>query len=1162
MRITNIDELKQVVNVVDVVGRFVELKQKGSRWSGLCPFHNEKTPSFTVTPSIGIFKCFGCGKTGDSISFVMQHEHKDFVSAVETVADIAKFKLDYSKKDEFSKEQLSELEELRAINTKACGVYRINLLALKDAEGDNAWKYALSRLNEESIIQWQIGYAPDEWKFLTNPLIESGKFKQAEQLGLVKTRNDNNYDVFRNRLMFPIQDTNGFIIGFGGRDLSGSEKAAKYLNSTDSKLYNKSSVLYGLHIAGKSIRDKKHAILTEGYMDVISMHESGATNTIGSCGTSLTEGQCTLLKKYTSHVIIMRDGDDAGKKATLRDIDLFLKYGFKVELVELKNGQDPDQLAASMRDEGKISDFIRNNKTDAITWKADLLFSKAGDDIHEKSEAMALVVDMLSVITDDVKREEYIKILSKRHGIKPKTFESQLKKAEESKREKVQHLDEDEFALPGWVSDKEEFFKNGFVPRFDGDYTGYYFGTGTSKLTRMTNFVIKPLLHIYHKQDNKRMIEVTNGRTTKIIEMPSKSLISVEQFEASLFEEGFFYTEGGFNKVNLKKLISVWGEESFPICYELKSLGWQPEGFFAYSNFVYDGDLKRFDDMGIVAVNTKRYYSPSVSSIQADVRTEDDIYENDRYLSYSEPPVNFEQWSRLFIQVYGQNGWMGIAYVMVTLFRDIVFASTKVPHLYAYGAVQAGKSEFGESISNAFFNNMPAFNLNQGTDFAFFSRMERFRNCPNALNEFDENAIKDEWFRAIKGAYDGEGREKGRGGKEGKTRTQKITCTLVLMGQYLSTKDDNSVLSRCIPLAFRENNNRTEEQISNFRNLKELEKNGLSGMLIELMGKRSSVKRDYAQSFAAMQRRVTDDLLQSGKVVKSRILKNVCAPMAMVEIMAKHIQLPFTSEEFYSYGKGMIEQVSNLVSESNSLAEFWRTVEFLLERTEITEGIEFRLEDVRSVRVSVGRETQEKTFEEITKVLFIRLNIIHPLYAENFKRKYNKPAPNLETIRLYLGEQGYFVGNNPGSFFKTKDGKRTNTSSIVLDYEKLGVNLERFSHEEADTRTEVEVSGLIMRDAVKNGSVIQFDLTTIKTEGYPQKTTTLYYRVFLHGVEDHTQFTDRRQVKVKGMLLEKEGMGKNGKYTSRTIDALEYEFADTISTDPDFMKDDDTILKF
>jgi DNA primase len=1149
-RITNIDEVKESCNIVDVVGKFVTLKRTGATYTGLCPFHDEKSPSFSVNPAGNYFKCFGCGKGGDSIKFIIEHERKDFIEAIEYLAEQNKIILQREEKEVESQESIDELETMRKMTDWAMQKYWNCFLDAKLT--DKAPQYLYDRkLTEETMLQWQIGYAPDDWKFLTKSIIDQGKWKEAQDLGLIKVKTGSNYDTFRNRIIFPIHDQKGYVVGFGGRDISGSSEQ-KYINSSDSRLYNKSGVLYGLYFAQKSIRHKDFncAILTEGYLDVITLHQAGVTNAVASSGTSFTETQAKLLKKYTDNVIIMRDGDRAGQKAAVRDIDILLQQGFKVSVFVLPAEHDPDSWVHSLEEEQSSKEFqlIKKGSQNAVLWNVENIMSAAGDDIEDRADAIGTIAHLLAQIEDIFRRNPLIEQIAKKYKIKKADLAQEVKSIIEE-TENVQIVDEGGSALPAWVN-KEHYHTYGFEELIDGDNTGYYFG-GIKSVQQYTNFIITPLFHIDSKDDNRRMIQITNGRETKVLELESKKLISLDQFQSAIFDEGFFVCEGGFNRTHLLKIVQKIGRK-FPRCHELKELGWQPEGFWAYSNYAFNGELRKFDEMGIVEIHDEKYLSLSVSKIYVNVRAGDDAFENDRFLKYTEPPITFSEWCDLFVKVYGDNAWMGIAFAVMTVFRDIVFRVTKVPHLYAYGAVQAGKSEFGDSISNLFFNQMPAFNLNQGTDFAFFSRMERFRNCPNALNEFDENAIKEEWFRAIKAAYDGEGREKGRGGKAGKTRTQKIHSSIILMGQYLSTKDDSSVLSRCIPLAFRENNNRSDDQIQNFRKLKELEKAGISGTLLELLKLREVVKKEYSNAFSSMQRKLMDQFKAEGKSIKSRILSNIAATMAIIELMSDYITFPFSKDQFYSYGKQLIENVSDMIIQSNSLGGFWRDVEFLLDRSEIMDGVEFKIETVKELSISVDRESSQlKQFDEPRKLLFIRLNVIHTLYSDVFRKKNPKSsAPNMESIRMYLKEQPYWVGSMTSSRFKSKEGKVNNTSCIVLDYEKLSVNLERFTDDGVEDRPEITVSGKLKGSAEKIGDGVTATLVSIKVVSQmPMKHETVYYKLYFASIDEVSNLVEGVNIEVTGLLTEKENKTPNGTFVRRNIDVTSFSVTESVKAE-------------
>ena len=349
----SINEVRAAMSVEDVIQRCgVELKKRGASLLGLCPFHNEKSGSFNVNPARGFYKCFGCGKGGDAIRFVMEYEKRSFIEAVERIAEMYSIRLQHTKQDPEEEKQYGTRLELMGINKAAARLYQKNLLQQEPnvyaTEAMLAREYLQNnrQLTQDTIIQWQLGYAPDNWKFLAPVLVEKALFVPGIELGLVATKNDSNYDIFRNRIIFPIHDIYGNVIAFGGRTMGEvNSNNPKYINSKESALYKKEKVLFGIHFAAKAIREKKCAILVEGYTDVISFHQHGACNTVATCGTALTAENAKELKRYTSHVILCRDADEAGMKATMKDIDILIHHDLKVDVLPLPEGDDPDTFA-------------------------------------------------------------------------------------------------------------------------------------------------------------------------------------------------------------------------------------------------------------------------------------------------------------------------------------------------------------------------------------------------------------------------------------------------------------------------------------------------------------------------------------------------------------------------------------------------------------------------------------------------------------------------------------------------------------------------------------------------------------------------------------------------------------------------------------------------
>ncbi|MGJ1424523.1 hypothetical protein ACR79B_11060 [Sphingobacterium spiritivorum] len=706
---------------------------------------------------------------------------------------------------------------------------------------------------------------------------------------------------------------------------------------------------------------------------------------------------------------------------------------------------------------------IKDNVQDAVLFKANVLLELAGDDIHQEDKAISDIAQMISYVESEFIREEFAnKIHQKHKKFKAASILKRINGFVKERDDKVQQLAENERALPSWIN-KEKFYTIGFDSKTDGiQNTGIYFHMGEKGARQLTNFVITPLIHVYSKDENqnRRLTEVNNGITKTVLELPSKAFTSVDQFESILMNEGVFFLMDGFTKAHLNKMKSQFLRE-YPKCFELKTLGWQPEGFWAYSNKIYSDSLCSFNEYGYVEINGTNYLSMAASSIHNDVRAEDDIYKNDRFLQWSLPAIDFKEWAKMVAGAYGENGHFGIMFCFISLFRDIVFAlNSSCPHLYVYGQVQSGKSKFAETLSNLFFKEMPFFNLNQGTDYAFFNRLERFRNCPVGFNEFDENAIKEEWFRVIKAAFDGEGREKGSMTRKKKTETQEILCAIILIGQFLSTKDDASVLSRTIPLKITPNG-RTTEQIEHYDRLKAYEKVGLGGILVELLQHRKLMESKYPEVYRKEFKKLGQAFEAENIKVKARIHSNFCTVLTMRAVLDGKLQFPFSYDQFFSLVKQEIIRLSQQISESDSLAAFWKTMEFMLDQEMIEDGWDFKIEAKDEIPLMIsrseigedGKNTRIKKFAEPKKLIFLRLTTIHPLYMNAMRQQTGKTGLNQETIVTYMRDLDSFVGVIKSTSFKNRKGKGTVSNAYVLDYDLLNANLERFQEPMGEDRT-------------------------------------------------------------------------------------------------------------
>lgn len=404
-----IQKIIDTAEITEVVQDFVNLKKRGVNYLGLCPFHNEKTPSFTVSPAKGIYKCFGCGKGGNAVNFIMEHEHLGYPEALKYLAK--KYNIEVVEKELTAEEiqQQNERDSLLVVSKFANTYFQEKLHHNNDGRAIGLSYFKERGFREEIIEKFELGYSLDVKDAFTTAAKEKGyKIDFLEKTGLTIVSENGQYDRFRGRVIFPIHGLSGNVLGFGGRILKKDAKAAKYLNSPESDIYHKSRLLYGMFYAKKSITQLDKCYLVEGYTDVISMHQSGIENVVASSGTSLTVDQIRLIKRFTPNVTIIYDGDAAGIKASLRGIDLVLEQGMNVRVLLLPEGEDPDSFAKS-HSATELVEFIAKNEEDFITFKTRLLFNEAKSDPVKKANLISDIVRSIAVIPEVIVRTVYIK---------------------------------------------------------------------------------------------------------------------------------------------------------------------------------------------------------------------------------------------------------------------------------------------------------------------------------------------------------------------------------------------------------------------------------------------------------------------------------------------------------------------------------------------------------------------------------------------------------------------------------------------------------------------------------------------------------------------------------------------------------------------------------
>ncbi|HQT22071.1 MAG: DNA primase [Sphingobacteriales bacterium 17-39-43] len=462
-----VDKIIETSRIEEVVGDFVSLKRRGTSMIGLCPFHNEKTPSFHVSVGKGIFKCFGCGKGGDSVRFIMEHEKATYPEALRYLAN--KYSIEIAEVENTPEEQAvnDRRESLYIVSAWAAKFFQQQMLETDEGKSIGLSYFKERGFRDDIIKKFELGYSPDVWDALTQSAITEGyNIQFLEETGLtIRKENEKFYDRFRGRVMFPIHSFTGRVIGFGGRTLKTDKAVPKYVNSPESDIYHKSNVLYGLFFAKKSMRDEDNCYLVEGYADVLSVHQAGIENVVASSGTSLTIEQIRMIGRFTKNITILYDGDDAGIKASLRGLDMILEEGLNVKIVLFPDGDDPDSYVQKFGS-AAFKSHIEGSKKDFILFKTSILLKDAGNDPIKRAGIIREVVESIAKIPDGIKASVFVRECSSLLQIEERVLISELNKIRLGKIKKdsnfntpqvqSENVPEPNMPEPAGISDTDE----------------------------------------------------------------------------------------------------------------------------------------------------------------------------------------------------------------------------------------------------------------------------------------------------------------------------------------------------------------------------------------------------------------------------------------------------------------------------------------------------------------------------------------------------------------------------------------------------------------------------------------------------------------------------------------------------------------------------------
>ena len=989
-----IEKVLDATHIEEVVGEFLSLQKRGIIYRALCPFHQEKTPSFTVTPNRSMFYCFGCHKGGNAITFLMEHENMTYPEAVKWLG--RKYGIEVEEREETidEKQQRLKRESLLIVNATVHKHYREVFLRYKPAQD-----YAYRRWGQKYCDEIEIGFAPIDGKALAHLPLQK---EFLQELGLI---NKQGYDFFQDRIVIPIKDRYQHIIGFTARVMDNSQP--KYLNSKESFLYSKRNTVFGLDVAWRAAGKTEQMYLVEGAPDCMRLHAIGVQNTVADLGSAWTAEQFQLIKRAASKVCFIPDNDPpkggadygtgieavmkAGKLATEQHLIVSVK---EIPITEEGKKEDPDTYFKNQ------TLFKAVEEEDFILWLAAKLFETSGN-TEQKSDAVKQIAHLLSFIDDDTKLTMFIDALTKYH--RGKLF---WQKAVENERTRRDSPKEDEIDLNRqygfWI-----------------DHGKYFSTTEKGGVIEWSNFTLTPLFHIKDPLMAKRLFLLTNELGIKeIIEMEQEDLISLQKFRQKLESLGNFIW-----KVGEKELIKLkcFLYEKTETAAQIKQLGWNKKGFYAFGNGIYyGGKFSEVNEYGIVHLDEKgNYYLPAFSQIY---KENTDYFRFERqFVHFNFSMILLRDFTRQLFLVFGDNGKIGFCFYLATLFRDIITLTTRsFPILDLFGPKGSGKSELGHTLMSFFvIDNIPP-NIQNSTIPALNDTVAAAANALVHIDEY-KNGIDTAKIEFIKGLWDGTGRTRMNMTTDKKKETTAVDAGVIISGQEMPTTDI-ALFSRLIFLSFPKSDF-TDDEKKNYQRLLMMRSKGMTHLTLQLLTHREL----FVKAFYDQYHLILDDVnkrLGSRNVI-DRIVQNWVVPLTAFRCLEGKLDLPLSYSEVLNITvEGIIHQ--NMECKTNDeLGSFWRMVQFLNSEGEIYEDADFRIRTVSRFHSSIINETE---WAEPHKILYLQKTRIFMLYKLNAHRNGETSLPE-ESLRYYLENSKEYLGEQRMTYHVVKKGNQ------VLDFD-------------------------------------------------------------------------------------------------------------------------------
>lgn len=1012
-----IDKLLDTVHIDEVIGDFVKLENAGVNLRGMSPFANEKTPSFIVSPVKQIFKCFSSGKGGNVVHFLMEKIPCSYVEAIEYLAAKYNYVVEYESPEyaEKKKDEISKRDKQRSVLSKVYEIYKDAYNKLPDNHPGRFEIENKRQYNQETIIDWGIGFAPDNKIY--NTLFASANVKVAREIGLISKKEDSIYEIYSNKIIYPIHDKYGLLIGLAGRDISGNKKASKWINppvDKDNFLYNKSGVWFGLHKAISAIRKKGEVWIVEGYNDVIAWHQNNLENTVAGCGTAISAGQINEIAKITNKVVFCMDPDTAGIKSMLKHIPFFIERNMQTEVVILPC--DPDdfsRLYKSSIETYGLPEMMNEPDVRLNGFKFLMQYTLTGTDLDISKGAKELC-KIISRVSDEAFKETYTTWIQKESKIKLTILNKWIKEEEESAAaEKPEYIN---IELPKGVKKtikelRDDILKYGMF--MDNNEIYMSIGEVSDKKMRfmpISNFMIEILQHMNDEKQAMKLIRIKNVfGEERIFDTLSENLNTPQAFDNTMTSHGNFRFDG--DRKQLLKL-RTYLFDKMGTGRKIDVLGWQPDGkFWAWNNKItdHDGSEIPMTENGIFIKDKIHYYIPSANVVYKNNKTK---FESQKRFKKMDNPVSFAVYLLKVKEVHRDHAISGILFAIASVFQDIVVDKLeKFPLLFLYGPGSTGKDELAAIIQG--FTGVPqtAINLegNVSTIKAQVREFAQFRNGISQLSEYKRGNPQLDGM--LKSLWDRRGYKRGNIESHVGTESIPIESSAILTGNDFPNEE---------PLILRliwnemTKNQFTDEENKRFDELRDMTSLGISGYTDWLFQYRNYFEEEFEKN----QRSWKSILTERFPEAKGRIHFNLSILASVYTMFKDKVNFPFTQEEMLEHFAKGIDQQIRKINAASILNRFWDCF-------------------IASLR---GHKEQRLQVGYIVNLEgnHLYFNWKHTISVVNLRwwAEYREAPPAMSTLKEQIEKHPAFVEDKKVySFSPGREGNRT--SAVVVDLDKL-----------------------------------------------------------------------------------------------------------------------------